>query len=132
MAKIGQMVLQKGKWGGRQVIPGTWVVESTSRQVAGLPGKRPDYGYLWWSRKALAGPKKYQVVMAWGVGGQYIYIVPEIGMVLVLTGGDTKDARTSTRCKELFQRTLSIMVTAPKVKSQGDLHRQDVKTAKKN
>jgi CubicO group peptidase (beta-lactamase class C family) len=132
MAKIGQMVLQKGKWNGRQVVPKNWIEESTSPQVAGLPGKRPDYGYLWWSRNALAGAKKYRVVMAWGVGGQYIYIVPEAGLVMVLTGGDEKDALSSTRCKELFQRTLSILATTPKVKSRGDLHRQDAKAAKKD
>ena len=46
MAKIGQLILNKGKWNGQQVVSEDWVEESTSRitKITGM-----DYGYLWWS-----------------------------------------------------------------------------------
>ena len=34
VAKLGLLYLQRGRWGGRQLIPGPWVAEATSKQVA--------------------------------------------------------------------------------------------------
>jgi CubicO group peptidase (beta-lactamase class C family) len=109
MAKIGQLVLHRGKWKDLQVVPESWIAESTSKQVVGTPGKRPDYGYLWWERNVIAQGRVRRVLEAWGVGGQYIFIVPDGGVVVVMTGGDTKDGRTSGRCWRLFKRTFDIL-----------------------
>jgi CubicO group peptidase (beta-lactamase class C family) len=117
MAKIGLMVLQKGEWQGRQVVPKEWIEESTSRQVEDALGKGLDYGYLWWERNVIAGGRVRRVVEAWGVGGQYIFIVPDGGVVVVMTGGDLKDNHSASRYWSLFKRTFDIL--------EGDPSRKD-------
>jgi CubicO group peptidase (beta-lactamase class C family) len=92
MAKIGCLVLDKGKWKGRQVVPEDWILKSTFIQVpARKTGKEAGYGYLWWVREAPWHGKKLRVLDAWGVGGQHIFIVPGLNLVCVLTGGNYKE-----------------------------------------
>ncbi len=43
LAAIGQFILQKGKWNGRQIISEEWLAESTQAAAPFLP----DYGLLW-------------------------------------------------------------------------------------
>ena len=46
MAKIGQLVLNKGKWNGKQLVSEHWIKEATTpkTKITGI-----DYGYLWWN-----------------------------------------------------------------------------------
>jgi CubicO group peptidase (beta-lactamase class C family) len=90
MAKFGQLFLQKGKWQGKQVVPEKWVEQSTAKHVVlnehrkqGVTG----YGYLWW---ILApdpeGAGKEHIYAAMGFMAQYIFVIPEHDMVVVVTG----------------------------------------------
>jgi len=90
MAKIGQMVLQEGRWEGEQVVPEEWIRVSTREQ---LPlvfnttwGK--GYGYLWWLSDVPVGGSLVHSVCASGAGGQVITIFPDLQMVVVITGGN--------------------------------------------
>lgn len=47
MAKLGQLYLQRGRWGGRQIVPAWYVDASTRRQVPAA-GIARGYGYQWW------------------------------------------------------------------------------------
>jgi CubicO group peptidase (beta-lactamase class C family) len=54
LAKIGQLVLERGKWHGRQIVSSSWIEESTTPRLSGkgvmfdrLEGIT-SYGYLWW------------------------------------------------------------------------------------
>lgn len=79
LAKFGSLYLRDGHWNGKQLVPAAWVDASTTIQVdAGAPY---GYGYDFWLRD-IAG---HQVAMAWGFGGQMIYIVEELDLVVVLT-----------------------------------------------
>jgi CubicO group peptidase (beta-lactamase class C family) len=86
MAKIGQLVLQRGQWNGRQVVPASWIDRSTIQHVS-LPGNQP-YGYLWWVHTARIGARDVRYVAAQGNGGQMIMIVPEFDLVVVSTAGN--------------------------------------------
>ena len=79
-AKFGQLYLNGGSWEGEQIISDEWVKLSTERQAAGSPGTG-EYGYSWWL-KQFGG---YDVYYAMGHGGQYIFVVPEINLVTVMT-----------------------------------------------
>ncbi len=81
MAKIGYLFLNEGMWEGGQVVSREWVAAATSTQVT-FPGQDAPagYGYLWW-----INPRGYYT--AAGRGGQYIHVVPDKDMVVVLTGG---------------------------------------------
>lgn len=91
MAKFGQMYLSGGKWKGRQVVPSQWVSDSFKLHVK-FP-KKPHshnigYGYLWWILEPdPQGSLKNNIYAAKGFMGQYIFIVPEHDMVVVITGG---------------------------------------------
>jgi CubicO group peptidase (beta-lactamase class C family)/predicted aspartyl protease len=47
LAKIGQLMLRKGNWQGKQLLPAAWIQESTSPRREDIPW----YGYLWWAKR---------------------------------------------------------------------------------
>jgi len=80
MLKIGQMVMDMGTYNGRQIVPREWIIDSF--KIYTRSNYNPyDYGYLWWRRKT-AG---YHVAFAWGNGGQYILMIPELESVIAVT-----------------------------------------------
>jgi CubicO group peptidase (beta-lactamase class C family) len=80
MAKFGFLYLNNGYWEGKQVIPAQWIKESTERQI-GIGSDYADYGYNWWI-KTMSGQKFY---FAQGYGGQYIFVIPDLDIVAVIT-----------------------------------------------
>ncbi len=83
MAKIGQLILNNGKWSDKQVVSEKWITESTipKTKITGI-----DYGYLWWNIPFSVNKKIYVSKTATGNGGQYIFIFPELAMIAVFTG----------------------------------------------
>lgn len=97
MARIGQLFLQEGVWNGQQIISADWVRESTSEVVALSKQLTPTfretgYGYQWWRGQFSNG--ETDVFFAAGWGGQFIFIVPQFNMVVVLTGSAFDDNYT--------------------------------------
>ena len=81
IAKLGQLYLQRGRWNGSQLIPGRWVAEATSTQVANPDGWDPDwrqgYGFQFWmAQHGYRGD---------GAFGQFCVILPEHETVVVTT-----------------------------------------------
>ena len=92
LAKIGQLVIQDGRWAGETLIPADWLAESFELQTR-LDGGRP-YGYLWWFGGVGHGEKTWKVIFASGNGGQYLFILPDLELVMVATGGNYNSPRT--------------------------------------
>ncbi len=86
MAKFGQLYLNGGQWEGRQIISNQWVNDSTSVQFQ-RPSGSADYGYQWWVRTF--GANRYPAYFAQGHGGQYIFVVPQLELVVVYTSNYT-------------------------------------------
>lgn len=98
-AKFGQLYLQGGEWGGRPVVPATWVEESTglepsihdaeyySRSFGDYvyDGGRGYYAYFWYGRVRDGLPPD---IIAEGDRGQIIYVSPAHGVVVVRNGYD--------------------------------------------
>lgn len=82
MAKIGQLFLQRGCWGERQIISENWIGDATRGHVTQTGGD-DQYGYFWW----VPGPEYPGVFEAIGRGGQRITVWPAKDLVLVYTGG---------------------------------------------
>lgn len=82
MAKLGQLLLQRGRWGERQIISDAWIRRATSAQVK-TTSNRDHYGYYWWV-KGTNFPGMFEAV---GRGGQRITVWPAKEMVMVFTGG---------------------------------------------
>jgi CubicO group peptidase (beta-lactamase class C family) len=78
-AKFGQLFLQRGNWHGQQLIPASWVDEST--HMESTTSRAWFYHYFWWgnSRDGI----HYTAV---GDKGQFIYVVPEQQLIFVRFG----------------------------------------------
>ncbi len=92
---FGELYLRGGRAGGAQVIPAAWVAKSCEGRPRDLPpwargvgpGGIPDplrdraYGYAWWVHH-LGG---HDTCFAWGYGGQYVFVVPDLQLVIATT-----------------------------------------------
>lgn len=88
LARLGQLYLQEGRWGGRQILSPAWVQEST--RPASDFGNGRGYGYMWWTYAAgSVSPETYPAMadydsyMARGTGGQAVWVIPEAELVIV-------------------------------------------------
>lgn len=84
IAKFGQMLLQKGSWNGRQIVPVDWVEMATSLQTSNGSNPNSDwgqgYGFQFWQcrNNAYRGD---------GAFGQYCIVIPKEDAVLAITSG---------------------------------------------
>jgi len=83
-AKIGQLVLDRGQWRGRQIVSAAWIKDMTTRQVT-----QPDggYGYYWWLRSTTIAGRQIDLVEGMGWGGQSLYVVPSLDLIVAVTAG---------------------------------------------
>jgi CubicO group peptidase (beta-lactamase class C family) len=84
LLKTGQLVLDKGKWKAEQVISKSWIEESTAHHLkVESPQDTLGYGYQWWRKEFKVKDKSYQAIYASGYGGQFLWVVPELDLVVV-------------------------------------------------
>jgi CubicO group peptidase (beta-lactamase class C family) len=77
---------------GRRLLPAAWIDSSwVARTTSSFSGQ--DYGYGWWLRHAALPRGTVRVRYAWGYGGQFVFVVPELALVVVVTS----DPEASTR-----------------------------------
>jgi CubicO group peptidase (beta-lactamase class C family) len=81
MAKLGYLYLNNGRWGGKQIVAADWVKESIKQQSEGGFPEGERYGYLWW----VTNLKGHPAYFAGGYGGQFIYVIPDLDIVVVIT-----------------------------------------------
>jgi CubicO group peptidase (beta-lactamase class C family) len=80
-AKIGQLVLNRGAWDGRQIVPASWVDESTAEHIK-TEGAL-TYGYQWWVGRSPDKDRTVQWAAALGFNSQKTIIIPALDMVVV-------------------------------------------------
>ena len=81
---LGQLLLNRGRWEGRQVLPESWAVAMTSPHASVDP-QRGDYGYLTWLPTYTVAGKPYAAWAMAGTGGNKVVIVPDLDAVVVVT-----------------------------------------------
>ncbi len=91
LARIGVMVLAQGRWEGRQVVPAEWIAASLRPAVAMPDGRR--YGYHWYLGAVArddgsGGVRREPVVSAIGYGGQRLFLLPGLDLVVAVTAGN--------------------------------------------
>lgn len=82
---IGLLVAAGGVWDGQQIVSKHWIEEMTKPQTR-IPERRQQYGYLWWYDEGKAEGQPVSIIYAHGNGGNFITIVPELGLVAAFTG----------------------------------------------
>jgi CubicO group peptidase (beta-lactamase class C family) len=83
MAKIGQLMLDKGTWQGKGIVSEAWVREALTSRITAENGW--GYGYLWRLGQAPVGDQLIDLFFAAGRGGQHIIVVPSLRLVGVFT-----------------------------------------------
>jgi CubicO group peptidase (beta-lactamase class C family) len=92
-------------YNSRQVVSERWIEQSfVPRGVSRI--SRQQYGYGWWMRE-LAG---HQAYFAWGFGGQYIILVPDLDVVVVTTSASTVAEDRRTHRRTLFELVEDLVV----------------------
>lgn len=85
-AKLGQLVLQGGRSGSRQIVSRAWVEAQIGPLVSlgdiGYVLRDAGYGYQTWSDRRGGGDDVSAFVM-WGYGGQFVWVVPDRQLVVV-------------------------------------------------
>ena len=88
MARLGQLMLQNGRWGDRQLLAASYVEEATTvRNAGGVPVSLP-YGFMWWVAPSKAPRPTF---LASGYGGQFIWVYPDMGAVIAVTSTVSSD-----------------------------------------
>jgi CubicO group peptidase (beta-lactamase class C family) len=91
MARVGQLMLQNGRWGRRQVLPASWVQLTTRVSTPAAEVARTStfadglgYGYLWWIFDPAAHWPRHEkgAYTASGAFGQFITVLPALDLVV--------------------------------------------------
>lgn len=106
LAKIGYLIVQQGHNGESQIVSAQFVQTSTtnSRSGNGSMGgfSRLGYGQLWWTDSG----QHEEAIIAWGYGGQFLYIVPAQYLVIATTAAWNVSAQQDNRQSEEISRYL--------------------------
>lgn len=95
MAKIGQLMLNKGRWNGKQLISEDWINKTTSTSVTSVEEVNQryrrdsssyvqySYGYMWWLVDNINNHPNFEgAYTASGFAGQYISVIPKLNIVV--------------------------------------------------
>ena len=82
LAKFGYLYLNNGKWDSNQLLPENWVENTPAKPVDTIWPKF-KYGFQWW---LMPYGKNHTALLASGLGGQRMIVLPELDIVAVFTG----------------------------------------------
>jgi CubicO group peptidase (beta-lactamase class C family) len=106
MAKLGRLVLDHGRWRGRQIVPAAWIGASLQpRLETGFDGTR--YGYQWWTGTVRWQGQDLPWAAAFGNGAQRIFVVPDLDMCVVTTAGAYGSLEVAKRVDALLQEIVA-------------------------
>jgi CubicO group peptidase (beta-lactamase class C family) len=94
MLTFGGLYLNQGRVNGRQIVSEDWIERSwIPRGRSEWSGQQ--YGYGWWVRDL----GEHRAYYAWGFGGQYIFVIPDLELVVVTTSSSAvaEDRRSHRR-----------------------------------
>lgn len=95
LIKFGELYLNKGKSNGKQILSENWIKNSFKNyRVLENTVDKNGYGYLWWHYKYQFNGTSINSNEARGAGGQYIFVLPKLEMVVVITSGNYRNGKT--------------------------------------
>ena len=88
LVRIGQMVLMGGAWQGKQIVPTAWLQQSTTPSVTIEGNFR--YGWQWYLSEVAIGAsgRTERLVSGIGWGGQRLFLVPAVNLVVAMNAGN--------------------------------------------
>jgi CubicO group peptidase (beta-lactamase class C family) len=100
MAKYGYLILNRGVWEGKQIIPADFIAESVKTQTTF--NANAGYGYQSWWTIPLDG-----YYYASGINGQEIYVMEKQDMQVVTTANLQQDTQTESKMRKIAQYAIS-------------------------
>lgn len=92
LARVGQLILDRGKRDGRVIVPEAWLDASMRPIIPMGDGRSVSYGYQWYAADetfdAAAGRRTARVIFANGNGGQRLFVMPELQLLVVTVAGN--------------------------------------------
>jgi CubicO group peptidase (beta-lactamase class C family) len=107
MAKIGQLMLQEGRWNDRQIVSKAYASEAVRRQTS---DSQPPYGYMWWLTPSTGGRRTF---FASGFGGQLVWVHPPLDLVIATTAATTEGSQARGHAMKLIRDTIFPLVAKP-------------------
>lgn len=97
-ARLGQLVLQQGKWNDEQIVPASYIKDATSpASWLKYEDQAVDfYGYQIW----IMNYKGMKIPYFWGILGQFIIIVPEKNAVIIRLGEKVAERYEGVHAKD--------------------------------
>ena len=86
-AKLGLLVLKKGKWGSQQIIDEEFMerlIDHKSEAIGDWFFAADAYGMFWYKSKRQFGNETFDYLFASGSGGNHLIVIPEYDMVISL------------------------------------------------
>ncbi len=114
MLRFGELYLNDGQYNGEQVLAPEWVRVSHQAHATSPRGQGRFYGYGWWLRD-LAG---MLVPVAWGYGGQLIFVVKELDLVVVATSDSEPGPQRRGHLGRLYD-LVEETILSPMAQAQG-------------
>jgi CubicO group peptidase (beta-lactamase class C family) len=111
MIKWGTLVMNGGQWHGEQLIPEAFIRTSTDRQLltgdddiygGGKDVSKQGYGYYWWSADLQSGDTTHLAVSAQGGGGQFIILVEDLELLVVVTALDNDNTTLQLLAEQIL------------------------------
>lgn len=85
--KFGALLLDSGRWHGRQIVDASWIAQSVVPRTAPV-GEGDRYGYGWHLSSVTVDGRDYGVVNAGGNGGQLMIVIPSLDVAMMITAGN--------------------------------------------
>jgi CubicO group peptidase (beta-lactamase class C family) len=103
-AKLGRLLLTDGQWNGRQVLPAGWAAQSVKPRINGEGIY--FYGYQWWLGRSFRKEGEITWVAGFGLGGQRLYVVPALDLVVMINAGHYVGPLQSTIPAGIFTKVV--------------------------
>lgn len=86
LVRVGELLLGRGEIDGRRIVSAAWIDRITTERSE-IAGRNERYGELWWlARTTRPELPATRLWMAWGNGGNFLVVLPELDTVFVTTG----------------------------------------------
>ena len=109
LARIGRMLLDGGQWLGRAVVPADWIAGTLATRVPATDGL--TFGRQWWQGRFARGPGAgVDFIAGMGNGGQRLFAVPSLDLVVVITAGRYNQPGSGVPSSRLFRQVLATVL----------------------
>ncbi|MEM6630993.1 MAG: serine hydrolase [Bacteroidota bacterium] len=110
-AKLGQLIVNEGKWEGKQIISPEWIEELQVKRLE-MPSDflATHYGYFWYFGEKEINGKTYKYMYASGSGGNKLYVVPDQNLVVAATSSAYGRGYGHGRAESIFTYILKSLV----------------------